>query len=182
VSPLVTTLVAAALVLVAFVLWRIIRRRRSSLDSRLNRAAHSVLSRFVVPDHDGDEILVEYALLSGQGILVLEIKHVDGNVFGGDRLDEWTVIAAERRYTFANPRVGLRDRVAALQEIVSSVPVEGFVVFTGETEFPKGRPSDVILLEELLDTLASDRDSVVRPVIESFLPHWQQLCAVARNL
>ncbi len=159
----------------------IVRHRRMDTASRLKRAANGMLHQIVVPGHEGDEIQIEYLLLTRRGIRVLEIKHVDGNVFGGDRLDEWTVIATSRRYTFTNPQGALRDRVAAVTALTPSVPVIGQIVFTGQAEFPKGRPGAVSTLAELLDELAADDDpGPARPVIEAFMPAWEKLRAEAR--
>ncbi len=46
----------------------------------------------------------------------LEVKDIDGAVFGSDKMSDWTVIAAKRRYTFPNPQHALYDRIAAVRQ------------------------------------------------------------------
>ena len=62
--------------------------------------------------------MIDYLLLTTKGLLILEVKDVQGIVFGGDKMQDWTVINAERRYTFSNPQPALYDRIAAVRQIV----------------------------------------------------------------
>ena len=118
-----------------------------------------MLANFVIPDGNGEEIQVQYALLTGRGILILDIKDVEGHVFGSEAMQDWTVIADDRRFTFANPQPGLWDRVAAVKRLTPEVPVIGFVGFTGRARFTKGQPRSVTLLEPLLQELEKEAAS-----------------------
>src|SRR5690606_35326587 len=102
--------VAAALLLLAvggLLLYRRRHRRRRDVDRRFRESCRGVLANFVVPDGNGGEIQVQYALLGNRGITVVDIKDIDGHVFGSEAMQDWTVIAASRRFTFANPQPGL---------------------------------------------------------------------------
>jgi hypothetical protein len=167
-SAAVVTAVAG----VAWFVWR--RQRQRDIDRRLREIARGVLANFVLPDGNGGEIQVQYALLTGRGIVILDIKDVEGNVFGSEGMQDWTVIARDRRYTFANPQAGLWDRVAAVKRLVPDVPVTGFVAFTARARFAKGQPRSVVLLEALLRDLASDRDRGAIG-IDSYRPYWDRL-------
>src|SRR5690554_7314103 len=90
----------------------------------------------------GGQIQVEHLLLTGSGMLVIDVKEYEGVVFAGERMEEWTVIGdgGRGRFTFPNPLRTLYDRVAALRQLVRDVPVEGYVLFASGAKFNKGRP------------------------------------------
>lgn len=150
-------------------------RRRRNIDRRFREACRGVLANFIVPDGSGGEIQVQYALLGNRGITVVDIKDIEGHVFGSEAMQDWTVIAASRRYTFANPQPGLWDRVAAIKRLVPEVPVTGFVAFTDRANFSKGRPRSVIMLSTLLDELEKERSNQRDARVELFLPQWDRV-------
>lgn len=154
--------------------WRVIQRRRRDIDRRLRETCRGVLANFIIPDGNGEEIQVQYALLTARGILVIDIKDVDGHVFGSEAMQDWTVIADDRRFTFANPQPGLWDRVAAVKRLAPEIPVTGFVAFTGRARFTKGQPRSVTLLEPLLQDLEKESSSG-RLAAESYLTGWERL-------
>lgn len=154
--------------------WRVVQRRRRDIDRRLRDACRGVLANFVIPDGNGEEIQVQYALLTGRGILIIDVKDVEGHVFGSEAMQDWTVIADDRRFTFANPQPGLWDRVAAVKRLTPEVPVIGFVGFTGRARFTKGQPRSVTLLEPLLQELEKE-SAGYRQSAEGYLPAWERL-------
>lgn len=154
--------------------WRVIQRRRRDIDRRLRDACRGVLANFVIPDGNGEEIQVQYALLTARGILIIDVKDVEGHVFGSEAMQDWTVIADDRRFTFANPQPGLWDRVAAVKRLTPEVPVIGFVGFTGRARFTKGQPRSVTLLEPLLQELEKE-SSGSRQAGEGYLAAWERL-------
>ena len=174
--PWLLVAVGVLLLLVAagVALWRLQLRRRKDIDRRLREACSGVLGNFVIPDGNGDQIQVQYALLTGRGILVLDIKDVEGHVFGSEAMQDWTVLADDRRFTFPNPQPGLWDRVAAVKRLTPEVPVIGFVGFTGSARFTKGQPRSVTLLEPLLQELEREA-SQGRPGPEGYMAAWERL-------
>ncbi len=155
-------------------LWRLRLRRRKDIDRRLREACGGVLGNFVIPDGNGEQIQVQYALLTGRGILVIDIKDVEGHVFGSEAMQEWTVLADDRRFTFPNPQPGLWDRVAAVKRLTPEIPVTGFVSFTGRARFTKGQPRSVTLLEPLLQELEREAAGG-RAGPEGYLAAWERL-------
>lgn len=167
--------VGAPLLLAASVWWwKLVQRRRRDIDRRLRDACRGVLANFVIPDGNGAEIQVQYALLTARGILIIDIKDVEGHVFGSEAMQDWTVIADDRRFTFANPQPGLWDRVAAVKRLTPEVPVIGFVGFTGRARFSKGQPRSVTLLEPLLQELEKEA-AAARQAAEGYLAAWERL-------
>ena len=86
---------------------------------------------------------MHYLLLTQRGLLVADLLDLPGAIFGGDQMLEWTAIGKKRRYTFANPQHALYDRMAAVRLLTGEVPVEGRLLFTLRSEFPKGKPRNV---------------------------------------
>ena len=172
-SPWMPVPIAAALLLVV---WFIVRRfvlRPGPLEAALAEISFERAERLVIPGADEGEIQIDRLLLTSQGLLVLEVKDVQGAVFGSDKMHDWTVIAEDRRYTFSNPQPALRDRVAAVRQIVRQVPVEGRILFLDGAEFAKGVPEYVTDLERLVAEFGEPDRNAARFKIESFRPHWE---------
>lgn len=168
---------ALAGVLVVLLIWLLVLRVRGprSLQRVLASISYDTLRDIVVPKADEGEIQIQYALLTGRGILVVETKDVEGVVFASDRMDDWTVMAGDRRYTFANPQPTLYDRVAAVRQIAREVPVEGCVLFPPGADFSKGTPRHVTSATGLLAEYPRVDRSRDRSQVAEFLPHWERL-------
>ena len=170
------------LVVVLLAVWWVYRRRfvaRTGLDRVLNSVAFERMDGLVLPNGDEGVIQIDHLLLTSQGLLVLHVKEAPGTVFGGDKLQDWTVIASDRRYTFSNPQHALYDRIAAIRQIVRDVPVEGRILFLEGSEFAKGIPDLVCLPDELIAQFSDVDKAAAKRKIESFTPHWERLAAHA---
>lgn len=167
----VAAAVAIAVLGLGLLMW--MRRRRRSVARRMKKAGADMLSNILVPNGDGGEIHIEHALLSPRGVVLIDIKEVEGNVFGSDSMQDWTVISAKRRFTFSNPQQPLYDRLAAVRRIVPGVPVEGYVAFTVGAEFSKGRPANVEILDTLLDELIGEMRDESMP--DDYRVQWDKL-------
>ena len=132
-------------------LWRWYRqyRIRKSLRMAVTSAGSDHVVDVLVPDGMGGGFHVDFLLLTPRGVLVIDLRDVRGNIFGGDQMAEWTVMDGPRRFTFTNPQSGLYDRVAAVKAIAGEVPVEGRVVFTRRGKFPKGLPKWTLMIDAL---------------------------------
>ena len=166
-------LLAVALLLIIWIGYRILGRRGESLEGVIAEISFDRIEGLVIPSADEGEILVDYLLLTSQGLLILEVKNIQGVVFGGDKMQNWTVINDQRRYTFSNPQPALYDRIAAVRQIVRQVPVAGRIVFLGGAEFTKGVPGLVCNLAELSSEFAEPDKDVAKVKIEAFRPHWE---------
>ena len=109
--------VALVALLVCWFLYRRFFLVRGKLDHVLNDISYDRINGLVLPNVDEGEILIDHLLLTARGLLILEIKDVEGTVFGGDKLQEWSVMTRTGRFTFANPQPGLFDRIAAVRHI-----------------------------------------------------------------
>lgn len=164
-----------ALLLTVWLLYRF-SRRGDKLQRTLKEIAHDRLDAVVIPNGDDGEIQIDYLLLTSQGLLILHIKDVQGTVFGSDKMQDWTVISEDRRYTFSNPQPALYDRIAAVRQIVKQVPVAGRVLFLDGGEFTKGVPGLVCNLDELLEEFCEKDKAAAQRKIEAFKPYWDRMC------
>lgn len=143
--------VAAAIIALAVwgtLLWRRYRARKQ-IDNTIASVAYEMLRNVLIPNGNGGHIHVHYLLLTQRGLLVADVLDMAGAIFGGDQMIEWTVIGKKRRYTFPNPQHTLYDRMAAVRLLTGEVPVEGRVIFTQKSEFPKGKPRHVLRIDDL---------------------------------
>jgi hypothetical protein len=176
-APIIALIVAALALLL--MLWKLVYTRRSSeTRARFKKASTAFLGDFLIPDGEGGEIHIENAMLCKRGIVIVNIKHVVGNVFGSDTMHQWAVITGEQRYTFSNPQDGLYDRTAAVKRLVPDVPVLGYIAFSNASEFSKGYPKHVIMLATLLSELEAEHTRQ-NAAAEAFWPSWEKLIAAA---
>jgi hypothetical protein len=164
--------------LLAVGLWQWWRRRGGpGLGRALESVAIDRLQDVLLPDGMGGQIQIEHLILTGNGLVVIDVKAFDGTIFAGERMEEWTVIGAKGRFTFPNPLGTLYDRVAALRQLVRDVPVAGFVLFGGGADFSKGRPRDVLLPAELLSRYPRPDQADLERLLVAFAPHWDRVKA-----
>ena len=174
-APLLALAAVLVLALLLGGLWWWRRRRRAARpEYRLQQAAAAMLRNVLVPDGSGDELVLGHVLLTARGILLVDLRHVDGHVFGGETMQDWTVLAHNGRYTFANPQHQLLDRLAAVRRLVPDVPVEGCIAFTGRARFSRGRPPHALLFDELIAQLKADQVAA-GDALAAFMPYWDRL-------
>ena len=163
----------ALILLIALVGFR--WRANNSVEGKLRKAANDILRNILIPDGEDSEIHVEYALLTPRGIVVVDVRDVIGHIFGSDSMEDWTVLSDRQRFTFSNPLHGLYDRMAAVKRLLPDMPVEGFVAFTNRGEFGKGRPTNVVMLDRLIEDLRNEKKSVSTDMLEDFYPQLNRL-------
>ena len=71
----------------------------------------------LVPDGQGSGLHVDFLLLTMRGVVVIDLRDVAGNIFGGDQMADWTVMDGAQRFTFPNPQTALYDRIAAVRAL-----------------------------------------------------------------
>lgn len=146
--PVVGAAAIAALGAWGYVLFRRYRQRKNT-ETTIASVAYEMLKNVLIPNGNDGYIHVHYLLLTQRGLLVADLLDMPGAIFGGDQMIEWTVIGKKRRYTFPNPQHSLYDRMAAVRLLTGDVPVEGRIIFTQKSEFPKGKPRNVLRIDDL---------------------------------
>ena len=163
-----------ALLVLGAIVW-VWRRRKPDAITAIRAVGIDSLHEIVLPDGMGGHIQLEYLVLTARGLLVLDIKRFEGVIFASDRMDDWTVIGKQGRYTFPNPQRALYDRVAAVKRLVRDVPVEGFVLFPAGADFSKGRPRHALLPHELSEGYRRPERSEIERLTEAFSMHWEHV-------
>jgi hypothetical protein len=174
VGIMVLALVVASVVW-AFRRWRAYRARRQLVKS-FEAVSAAVLRDALIPDGSGGQLHIDFLLLTGRGLLVVDYRDVEGVVFGGEHMREWAVMNGSERTTFLNPLEPLYDRIAAVRLLAGEVPVDGRIVFTGRSKFPKGRPPRVMHLDLLEAEYPAPVEGTAHPG-ERYRPAWEQLAA-----
>jgi hypothetical protein len=126
----------------------------------------------LVPDGQGAALHVDFLLLTARGVIVIDLRDIAGNIFGGDQMSAWTVMHRAQRYTFGNPQPGLYDRIAAVRALAQGLPVEGRIVFTTRGRFPKGLPRYTLMLDSLPSEFPASERDLMRSLLEGWMPAW----------
>jgi hypothetical protein len=179
VQVVVTVMLLALLAYAAATGWRRFREHlaRRRLLRAFQASAAALLRDVLLPDGSGGQLHVDFLLLTGRGILIVDFRDIEGVVFGGEHMREWAVMNGHRRTTFLNPLDALYDRVAAVRALAGDVPVDGRIVFTERTQFPKGRPPRVLRLASLeAEYPPPEPDSTAHPA-ERYRSAWEELVA-----
>jgi hypothetical protein len=129
----------------------VLKRRDRRRVARITSGAADYLRNVLVPDGNGGDFHLDFVLLTSRGVVVIDVRDIAGNVFGGDQMTAWTLMNGGSRSTFVNPQVGLYDRIASVKAISqdAETPVEGRIVFTRSAKFPKGLPRFTVMLDSV---------------------------------
>jgi len=171
-GPYLLSLLLVVMLLTLLAVYQRRHRKARRLKKVLGAIAFDRIDGLIIPSADVGEIQIDHLLLTSEGLLIVDIKDVRGSVFGSDKMQDWTVISHNHRYTVTNPQHALYDRVAAVRQIVRQVPVSGRVLFLDGAEFTKGVPGLVCTLDSLLKEFAEKDRPVAKVKIKAFKPHW----------
>jgi hypothetical protein len=149
---LLILLAAVAGVVVLLVVFRKPLRRwrqERQIARAVKRMGAKRLVNVRLPDGLGGEVAIDNLLLATDALLVVNVKRFEGLIFGGEHTDVWTQVINTRSYRFPNPDDYLLLQVNAVRAVAPKAVVRGVHLFTHDARFPKGKPSSVLLLEEL---------------------------------
>ena len=168
----------AAIVGVSAALWL----RATAVSRDVSRTLRTISDRLirdvVVPDGVGGFVPVDALVLRDRKLYVLDIRDVEGAVFGSEKMDIWTAMG-RRRHQFNNPIRPMHDRLAAVKYLVPGIETSSRILFTSRGHFPKGRPDGVLLLEEFAQPLL--RPKLKKPVeLDAATQEtWNTICEAA---
>jgi Nuclease-related domain len=185
-SWLFWTLVATAVILVlaftALAVWLRVTAIRRHVTQTLRNLADRLIRDVIIPDGVGGFVPVDALVLRDRKLYVLDIRDVEGAIFGSEKMDIWTAMGRRRRYQFNNPIRPMHDRVAAVKYLVPGVEVVPRILFTSRGHFPKGRPDGVQLLEEFAQPLLRAKRKGSLEIAEDMQALWVQVCEAANVL
>jgi len=176
-QPVAIVAAVAALAAGLFFAWRWDQRRRMRAvrSFAVTSCGFDYLRDVLVPDGQGSALHVDFLLLTARGVIVIDLRDIAGNIFGGDQMSAWTVMHRAQRYTFVNPQTGLYDRIAAVRALAQGLPVDGRIVFTARGRFPKGLPRHTLMLDSLPSEFpVADRETM-RSLLERWMPAWSAI-------
>ncbi len=172
-----TVLGLAAVALIAFFGGRawVLRRRDARRVARITGGAADYLRNVLVPDGNGGDFHLDFVMLTSRGVVIIDMRDIPGNVFGGDQMTDWTLMDGPRRTTFTNPQSGLYDRMASVKAIAVDTPVEGRIVFTKRAKFPKGLPRFTVMLESVGAEFPRLGAAELEIAVSKYRPGWARL-------
>jgi len=147
--------VAAVIALVAslFIASPAVLRRLGSwqLHGRVRRMGDEVLECARIPDGLGGTLDIDFLVRGQRGITVVMVKRYPGVIFAAENMELWVQMTRSGSHKFPNPLPALRLREAAVRALIPDVPVHGVLLFARGSQFPKGKPPQVMTLDELND-------------------------------
>jgi hypothetical protein len=153
----------------------VLRRRDARRVARVTSGAADYLRNVLVPDGNGGDYHLDFVMLTSRGVVIIDMRDIPGNVFGGDQMTDWTLMDGPRRTTFANPQSGLYDRIASVKAIAVDTPVEGRIVFTKRAKFPKGLPRFTVMLESVAAEFPRLGAAELEIAVSRYRPGWARL-------
>ena len=125
----------------------------------------------VFPDGVDGLVFIDYLLLVPNGFVVIDMRHSEGHLFGGETVDQWSQVINNKTYKFDNPLYSNQSECQAvtwsMQNKIDPAGtqnnkqwnVQGWVVFSNAGNFPKGIPARVCMIDELKDKLGELLDT-----------------------
>ena len=172
---------ALLLLIAALTLWAWMRM--TAIQRGVTRTLRNISDRLVrdvmLPDGIGGYVPVDALVLRGRQIFVLDIRDVEGAVFGSEKMDVWTAMGRRRRYQFNNPIRPMHDRVTAVKLLAPDCDAIPRILFTSRGHFPKGRPDGVQLLEEFAQPLLRAKQKSPIELSADLQAMWARICEAA---
>ncbi len=158
-APIIAVTLGLALLALAVRWWLApARRHQRALRRAVRRVSHDTLTDRIIPDGLDGEIQLDLVALTAAGLLVLEVRHATGTVYGATSLDQWTALTPTSRQAFDNPLALMNQRVIALRGLFGdSVPVVGRVVLVGNVELGADLPNTVVTPQGLVEEFGQER-------------------------
>lgn len=123
-------------------------------DRRLQRLlagnGRPTLCDFIVPGACGGLVRIDYAVMTGRGIVCVMHRRYAGAIGGGPADAQWVAVANGSQRRFLNPVAQNQTHVEALKKVLPGVPVAGLVVFDQAARFATERPDGVARPQEVL--------------------------------
>jgi Nuclease-related domain len=152
-----------------------LRRKDARRVARVTSGAADYLRNVLVPDGNGGDYHLDFVLLTSRGAVIIDLRDLSGNVFGGDQMTDWTLMDGPRRSTFQNPQSGLYDRIASVKAVAQDIPVEGRIVFTKSAKFPKGLPRFTVMLDSVAAEFPRLGAAELEIAVSKYRPGWARL-------
>ena len=119
------------------------------LKKLLKNTGKASMHNIIIPDAIDGHIFVEHLILMPKEIIVMGVKKYRGLIFAADKIDLWTQVLGNKSYKFENPLHHIEANVVALKNIVENSTIGKKVLFIEGSDFPKGKPDNVVSIDDL---------------------------------
>lgn len=144
----------------------------------LKNIGHESVHNVTIPDGMDGKIFIENLILTPTNILLLGVKRYRGLIFAAEKIDLWTQVIGNKSYKFENPLRQLESDALALTAKMKNSKVEEVVLFINGSEFPKGKPDNVITIPDIKEW-AKRNSSLEIP--ETLKTDWKELLELIVN-
>ena len=134
------------------------------------------LHNISISDGTDEKVFIEHLILTSNNILLLGVKRFRGLIFAAEKIDLWTQVLGNKSYKFENPLHQLEYDMGILNSKLENTKIVGKVLFIKGSEFPKGKPEDVI---SVLDIKGWVQNNINTDVSKGLLDDWNQLTELA---
>lgn len=148
----ITWLVVVLILVLGFVLQRSWIKEYISewkLNHLLKKAGKESLHNVIISDGLDGKIFIEYLILTPTKILLLGVKKYQGLIFAAEKIALWTQVIGNKSYKFENPLHQLENDALILNSKIENSKIETKVLFIKGSEFPKGKPENVVTISEV---------------------------------
>ena len=146
------------------------------LNNLLKNAGVESLHNISIADDMDEKIFIEHLILTANYILLLGVRRFRGLIFAAEKIDLWTQVIGKKSYKFENPLHQLESDAIVLNTKIENTKVAGKVLFINGSEFPKGKPKDVITISEIKEL---SQESAGCEVSDALRADWKQLTDLA---
>lgn len=142
------------------------------LNKLLTNLGPESLHNVIIPDGLDGNVFVEHLILTPCEILLIGVKRYRGLIFAAENIDLWTQVVGQKSYKFENPLHQLENDVSALSAYLEKSKIHSKVLFISGSEFPKGKPDDIVSVQDL-KTL--QQEYAKKKVPEALNADWKRL-------
>ena len=179
-NPTLVTWLVAGLILVLGLFLQIVWIKEYIREWKLNNLLKNVgaksLHNVSITDGMDGKIFIEHLILTPDNILLLAVKKFRGLIFAAEKIDLWTQVVGNKSYKFENPLHQLENDVSVLNAKIKNTKIVERVLFINGSEFPKGKPEDVISISDIKGWAEEYANSEIP---EALFADWNQLTALA---
>jgi hypothetical protein len=145
--------------------------------ARLPKSKYKVINNLVLQNRDRTS-QIDHLIVSDYGLFVIETKNLKGWIFGFENSEYWTQVIYKRKELFYNPIRQNRGHIMALRHTLDSFPqitINPIVVFTGSATLKVESISEVVYIEQLLNTIRTYTDIILSEATKTAI--FDALCA-----
>ena len=113
-----------------------------ALDKKIYHKFYNI----TLPTFDGGSTQIDYIIASVYGIFVIEIKTMNGWIYGQEKEPTWTQVFFKKKYIFQNPILQNYKHTKTISELLK-IPEEkliSIISFNGKCKFKRKMPHYVL--------------------------------------